>query len=236
MRVLISILFLSVAGFAEDPQPPVPPAQVSENFTIPARLAKTVDTKKCKAGDVVEMRTLEPVLIGNGLVMPEHTRLQATVLGAASRQNEKPSWLVLVVQKAEWKDHSVPLRAFVTSQITVKPKPGQNDSPSTASTNMSDFEHGRYTPRLGNSLSSRSKSFGRVARDATDGGDAAPDLSHQRLDDLYMQQARNGMMFLLSPKRNLKLPSGTMFMLRNQPAGAPAPAQAVAQKATGSTQ
>ncbi len=236
MRVLISILFLVVAGFAEDPQPSAPPAQVSETFTIPARLAKTVDTKKCKAGDVVEMRTLEPVLIGNGLVMPEHTRLQATVLGAASRQNEKPSWLVLVVQKAEWKDHSVPLRAFVTSQITVKPKTGRNDSPSTAATNLSDFEHGRNTPRLGNPFSSRSRSVGRVAGDATDGGDSAPDLSHQQLDDVYMQQARNGMMFLLSPKRNLKLPSGTMFMLRNQPAGASAPAPAAAPRATGSTQ
>jgi hypothetical protein len=236
MRVLISILFLVVAGFAEDPQPSVPTAQVSENFTIPARLAKTVDTKKCKAGDVVEMRTLEPVLIGNGLVMPEHTRLQATVLGAASRQNEKPSWLVLVVQKAEWKDHSVPLRAFVTSQITVKPKAGRNDSPSTAATGLSDFEHGRNTPRLGNPFSSRSRSVGRVARDATDGGDSAPDLSHQQLDDVYMQQARNGMMFLLSPKRNLKLPSGTMFMLRNQPAAASAPAPAAMPKPAGSTQ
>jgi hypothetical protein len=234
MRVLVSILFLVVAGFAEDPQPSLPAAQVSENFTIPARLAKTVDTKKCKAGDLVEMRTLEPVLIGNGLVMPEHTRLQATVLGAASRQNEKPSWLVLVVQKAEWKDHSVPLRAFVASQITVKPKAGPKDSPSTTATNLSDFEHGRYTLRQGNPFSSRSRSLGGVARDATDGGDTTPDLSHQRLDDLYMQQARNGMMFLLSPKRNLKLPSGTMFMLRNQPAGAPA--QTAAQKSTGNAQ
>ena len=232
MRVVISIFFLVVAGFAEDPQPSVPAAQVSENFTIPARLAKTVDTKKCKAGDVVEMRTLEPVLIGNGLVMPEHTRLQATVLGAASRQNEKPSWLVLVVQKAEWKDHTVPLRAFVTSQITVKPKASRNDSSSQGATNLSDFEHGRYTPRQGNPFSSRSRSVGRVARDATDGADSAPDPSHQLLEDLYIQQARNGMMFLLSPKRNLKLPSGTMFMLRNQPAGV----SVTAQKGAGSTQ
>lgn len=231
MRVLISILFLSVAGFAQDPQPSVAPAQGSESFTIPARLAKTVDTKKCKVGDVVEMRTLEPVLIGNGVVMPEHTKLQATVLGAGSRQDEKPSWLVLVVQKAEWKDYTVPLRAFVASQITVKPKAERNDSPSTASS-LSDFEHGRYTPRQGNPFTSRSRSAQRIARDATDGADSAPDQGHQRLEDVYMQQARNGMMFLLSPRRNLKLPSGTMFMLRNQPA----PAQVASQKTPGSTQ
>jgi hypothetical protein len=99
---------------------------------------------------------------------------------------------------------------------------------------MSDFEHGRYTPRLGNPMSSRSRAMGHVARDASDGTDSPPDLSHPRLDDLYIQQGGNGIMFLLSPKSHLKLPSGTMFMLRNQPVIA-APADSAAQKTSAGT-
>ena len=236
MRLLISILFTAVAVFAEDPQPFAPGVQVPDNLSIPAQLVKTINTKKCKAGDVVEMRTLEPVLISNGLVMPEHTKLHARIVGAASRQNNKPSWVLLLVQGAEWKQHSIPLRAFITSQITVKPKPhGRNDNPSTTG-NLSEFQHGRYAPSVPSTTpSGRVRSIGHAPRDATDMGDATPEMSQPRLEDVYIQRATNGAIFLLSPKPQLKLPSGTMFMLRNQ-AIEPASSQASAQTTTGSAQ
>src|SRR5215475_4121893 len=120
MRVLVSILFSVVAVFAEDPQAFTPGAQVPDNLSIPAQLMRTVDTNKCKTGDTVEMRTLEPVLIGNGLVMPENAKLQGRIMGGASAQNNQPSWLVLLVERAEWKQHTVPLHAFVAAHITVK--------------------------------------------------------------------------------------------------------------------
>ena len=60
MRILLLVLFSAAAIFAEDPQAITPATQVPDNLSIPAQLSKAVDTKKCKAGDVVEMRTLEP--------------------------------------------------------------------------------------------------------------------------------------------------------------------------------
>ncbi len=219
MRVLLVVLFSAIAVFAEDPQAVTTVAQVPDNLSIPARLAKTIDTKKCKAGDVVEMETLEPVLVGNGLVMPENAKLHGKIAGAASRQNDKPSWVVLVVESAEWKHHTIALHAFIASQITMKAEvSGRNDSAFEAAINRVDVEHARYA--------SRSRSIGHPPRDATDGGNDAPELSYQRLDDVYIQQAKNGVVFLLSPKPHLRLPSGTMFMLRNQPAVTPGPGNA----------
>ncbi len=66
MRILLLVLVSAFAIFAEDPPATTPAGQAPDNLSIPAQLGKTVDTKKCKAGDVVELRTLEPVLIANG--------------------------------------------------------------------------------------------------------------------------------------------------------------------------
>ena len=221
MRVFLSILFMAVGIFAEDAQPSAAGPQAPDNLSIPAQLSRTIDTKNCKVGDVVELRTLEPVLIANGLVMPEHTKLQARILGAAPRQDDKPSWVLLVVQRAEWKDHSLPLRAFVASQITLKPK----QAASSGGMNLSDFEHGRYSPRpqtIPNG--SRARSVNRAPRDATDGADAPPYQAQQPVDELYIRQGTNGLIFLVTPKPHLKLPSGTMFMLRNRLIADTAPA------------
>ena len=119
MRLLLSVLFSAIAIFAEDPNPTTATSPVPDNLSIPARLSKTIDTGKCKAGDKVELKTLEPVLIGNGVVMPENAKLSGKIVAAASRQDDKPSWLLLVVDRAEWKEHSLPLRAFIISQITM---------------------------------------------------------------------------------------------------------------------
>ena len=116
MRMLVSVLFSAVAVFAEDPQALAPNSQVPDNLSIPVQLSKTIDTSKCKPGDAVEMKSLEPVLITQGLVMPEDAKLHGRVLGAASRQDNQPSWVLLVVVEAEWKQHRIPLRAVVAAQ------------------------------------------------------------------------------------------------------------------------
>jgi hypothetical protein len=218
MRVLLLVLFSAITVFAEDPQAVTTTTQGADNLSIPAQLSETIDTKKCKAGDAVEMRTLEPVLIGNGLVMPENAKLRGKILAGASRQNDKPSWVVLVVERAEWKQHSIPLHAFIASQITVKAKvPGQSDNAFEGALDLADIEHARYASRTqGNPGSSRSRSMGHPPRDATVERNDASELSYQRLEGVYIRQAKNGIVFLLSPKPHLKLPSGTMFMLRNQ--------------------
>ncbi len=219
MRLLLIVLFSAITVFAEDP--PAAIAQLPQNLTIPARLLKTIDTNKCKAGDTVLMRTLEPVLLGNGLVMPEDAKLHGMIAGAASRQNDRPSWIVLVVERAEWKKHSIPLRAFIASQITFTAKtPGPIESASDA---LSDAERAPYA---GSSRSTpRSlRTVGPPPSDATGGTNGPSRMSYPKLDEVYVQQARNGAVFLLSPKPHLRLPSGTMFMLRNESSTAARPA------------
>lgn len=218
MRVLVSVLFSAVAIFAQDSPPVSPAAPVPDNLTIPVQLSKTIDTNKCKAGDTVELKTMEPVLIANGLVMPHSAKLHGKILGAASRLNDQPSWVLLVVDRADWKQHSLPLHAFVVAQITIKAQV-------TAQTNNA-FDNAMNPP----ARSSRRRAGpisvapGRDTRgqnhtlqDATiDPGDTQQ-LSFQKLEDLRIMQDKNGRVFLVSQKSHLKLPSGTMLMLRNQP-------------------
>jgi hypothetical protein len=236
MRVLLPVLFSAITLFAEGPQAADPAAPVPDNLSIPARLSKTIDTNKCKAGDVVEMRTVEPVLISNGVVMPENARLHGKVVGAASRQDDKPSWMVLLMEGAEWKDHSVPLHAFVAAQITMKAQvQEQNDSTFDGAINLPDIEHRRHTARVQtNPANDLPTSVSHPPRDATVEARDAMQLSYQGVDDVRVVQAKNGIMFLVSQKQHLKVPSGTMFMLRNRPTAARG--QVTAEKAPGSTQ
>ncbi len=234
MRTLLLVLFSAITIFAEDPQATTAASQAPDSLSIPAKLTKTIDTKKCKAGDVVELRTLEPVLIANGLVMPEHTKLHGRIVGAASRKNDKPSWVLLMVDRAEWKQHTVPLRAFVTSQITLKAKvDSPNDSAFEGAISLPDSLYRRHSRSQSYPTSELGVSAAHPVRDGTVEAGQTQHLSYQSLNDVHILQARNGAVFLLSPKDHLKLPSGTMFMLSNRPAVAPAPAAA---QAPGSTQ
>jgi hypothetical protein len=222
MRLLLFVLFSAITLYADDPSAVASPVPVPENLSIPARLSKTIDTKKCKAGDVVEMKTLEPVLITNGVVMPENTKLHGKIVGAASRQNEKPSWVLLVVQRAEWKEHSIPLHAFVAAQITIKAQvPGQNDNTFQGAIDMADIERRRRGTRTQTDPASDSaKSLGRPPRDATVERNDGLELSYHGVNDLLLMKDNNGRVFLVSQKAHLKLPSGTMLMLHNRPTAA----------------
>lgn len=210
--MLVSVLFSAVAVFAEDPQAIAPNSQVPENLSIPAQLSKTIDTSKCKPGDAVEMRSLEPVLISHGLVMPEDAKLHGRVLGAASRQDNQPSWVLVVVVEAEWKQHRVPLHAVVAAQITIKPK--------AAAQSVSAFDNA-ITRRTSGRVSApgRRGSAGptRAPRDATVDGNDTLELNYHGVDDLVLMKDQQGRVFLVSQRPQLKVPSGTMFMLRNQP-------------------
>ena len=227
MRTLLLVLFAAITVFAEDPQVTTPASQVPDNLSIPAKLNKTIDTKKCKAGDVVELQTLEPVLITNGLVMPEHTKLHGKIVGAASRMNDKPSWILLVVDRAEWKEHSVPLRAFVTSQITVKANvDAQNDSAFEGAISLPESVYRRRSRAQNYPTSELGVSASHPVRDGTVEAGDTQQLTYQRLDDVHILQAKSGAVFLLSQKDHLKLPSGTMFMLHNRPGGVQRSAEA----------
>jgi len=226
MRALLPVLFSALAAFAQDPQAASPAIRVPDNFSIPARLSRTIDTNKCKPGDVVEMKTLEPVLLGSGLIMPENAKLLGKIVGAASRQDKQPSWVLLVMERADWKEHSIPLHAFVNSQITVKAQlSGPNNSTFGRAASLSDAvqwrRSGRQLPQ-NNPGTPLAASMNDTLHDVA--GEGPQILTVSGLNDLRLMQDPSGRVFLISQKARLKLPSGTMLMLRNRLAGAPVPA------------
>jgi hypothetical protein len=220
MRILLLVLFSAISVFAEDPQTIDASGQVPDNLSIPVQLSKTIDTKKCKAGDKVEMRTLEPVLIAHGLVMPENAKLHGKIMGAASRQDDKPSWLLLLVNVAEWKDHTMPLRAFIAAQITVKTQvTGQSDDTFDRALSLPETMRRRRPRRelpQGNpGGSDLSAAMTRPPQASSIELGGTQQLSYRGLDDLRLMRDKYGRVFLVSQKPHLKVPSGTMFMLRN---------------------
>jgi hypothetical protein len=228
MRVLLLLLLLSaVVGFTEErpPEPTTPPAPA--RLSIPAQLSKTIDTNHCKPGDIVELRTLEPVLIGKGVVMPESAKLRGRIIGAGSRHDDKPSWLLLLVERADWKEHTLALHAFIAAQITAN----QLRQAGTSDATNGQTESVRRRQAMENSQSSRSTlAMRRRVQDLTvDTGQPMPKAS-QHLDDVHVVRDRSGSVFLLSQKSHLKIPSGTMLMLSHEPITASeAPAAAVAK-------
>ena len=169
------------------------------------------------------------------LVMPEHTKLIGKVVAAASRKEDKPSWLLLVINRAEWKEHSLPLRAFITSQITLKANiDAQNDNAFDGALTLPESVYRRRSRAQNYPRSELSVSAAHPLHDGTVESGEAQELIYQRLEHIRVLPARNGAVFLLSPKDHLKLPSGTMFVLHHRLATASAPAST--QKPPGSTQ
>ena len=117
LRGLIPTLMMAVA-VAQAPQDSANPQRQGGAF-IPAELTKTIRAESAQRGDPVEFKTLEAVLIRNGLVMPANTKLQGRVVGAAPRQGDKPSWLVVLIERAAWKNQSVSLHAYISSQLSI---------------------------------------------------------------------------------------------------------------------
>ena len=232
MRFRAVFLSVSFATLLMAQQSPVSPPPALPNLSIPVRLSKTVSTGKSKRGDPVEFRSLEPILVGQGVVMPANAKLHGHVLGGAPRQGEKPSWLVILVESAEWKDHTLPLHAFITSQISVdarellRPADGNSKSDSVSRSSIahsvSDNSHFgnsapsvRLHPLVDNSVLSQDE----------------VKVSQPRLNDVHLMRNPQGMVFLMSQKPNLKLPGGTMFMLEDTKPS-PAAAAAVAVQKT----
>lgn len=214
MRVLVSVLFSAIAVFSQDPSVVVP--QVPDKLEIPVQLSKTIDTHKCKVGDVIELKSLEPVLIGQGLVMPQDAKLHGRILGAASRQKDQPSWILLMVDRADWKEHSLVLHAFVAAQITMSVQvPGQSNSTFENAINLPNATQRRRTSLASSVPGRQTQGLGHTLHDATVETGDSQQLSVRKLDDLRMMYDKSGTVYLVSQKPHLKLPSGTMWMLRN---------------------
>jgi hypothetical protein len=187
-------------------------------LSIPAELTKTVRADKAHRGDPVEFTTLEAILIGQNVVMPAQTKLFGRIVGAAPRQGDKPSWLVLLVEKAEWKQHSVPLHAFISGQITLALPSNQNNSsrdapPATGNRRRKSGRTGGETGAV--------PSLERFPQDETAGPQDQVVAKLATLQDVRIVRDKDGTSYLVSTKTNVKLPGGTRFMLQNLSPTAP---------------
>ncbi len=219
MQVRRLSLVMATALLVQAQQMPLVTTPAGE-LSIPVELTKTVRADKAHRGDPVEFTSVEAVLVAPKLVMPPHSKLFGRVVGAAPRQGDKPSWIVLLVERAEWKQNSVPLHAFITSQITLV----QDTSPNAAATadgntNNNLRTRGRMSGRVAAQGDTTLSTLSKPPTDATDQEEfrAKP----VPLKDIRIIRDKDGMSYLFSSKSDVKLPEGTLFMLQNHPAVAP---------------
>lgn len=216
LRGCTLILLISTA-FAQAPKE-MPGTPAVGEVSIPAELRTTVKAENAHRGDPVEFRTLEPQLIGNGVVMPANAKLTGRIVGAAPQQGDKPSWLVLLVERAEWKQQSIPLHAFIARQIaisSVNPQDSQNLDSMTGTTNARragrDSARAQVHDGIDNSQSTKMPQDAKTNSQRESGTKSAP------IKDLRIVRDKDGIAYLFSAKTNVKLPSGALFVLQNQP-------------------
>jgi len=210
------LLFTALPASAQQPAASSPP--LSGKISIPAQLLKTVRADKAHPGDPVQFRTLEAMLVGKDLVMPANASLHGRVLSAGPKQDDKNSWLAIVVERAEWKDRSLPLHAFISAQIALTG--ARNQRAAEPGTNNDVSLNRRAARQAGRTSAMSDPSLSGLIRTPQDASDAAHDEVEAKppsLDGVGIQRDKDGTTYLLSSKSNVKLPAGVILMLSNQP-------------------
>lgn len=217
MRMRCIPLLMTAALFVQAQQDPLVSKSVGDLY-IPVELVKTLRADRVHRGDPVEFTTLEAVLIGQNLVMPPHSNLFGRIVGAAPRQGDKSSWLVLLVERAEWKQHSIPLHAFISSQIRYVPTPNPHTNladNATPSNMPSRAGLGRIRTRT--PTETNQSSLPRFPEEKTTQSQGQIMARVPTLENVRIVRDKDGISYLVSAKTNLKLPSGAAFMLQNCP-------------------
>jgi hypothetical protein len=213
-RGCIPILLLA-AGFAQDQQT-INSIRPVGGVSIPAELTSTIRAERVHRGDPVEFRSLQAVLISSGVVMPANAKLTGRIVGAAPRHGDKPSWLVLLVERGEWKNQSVPLHAFIAAQISVSQVPLQAQQTDGSSPSPSPRRTGRESARVAAENGVDMSTGTRLPQDSGSGPSIAPIEKTPALKDLRIVRDENGITYLFSQHDNVKLPSGTLFRLQDE--------------------
>jgi hypothetical protein len=170
----------------------------------------------------VTFQTIQAVLMADGVVMPAHAKLSGRIVGAEPLHGDKPSWLVLLVERGEWKDQAIPLHAFISAQISISSAPGQpaqaiDDNPTPVNARRAGRESGRVAAENDVDISTTTK----LPQDSrTTGWSAGPSEKASRLKDLRIVRDKDGIAYLFSNNSDVNLPSGTLFLLQDVPASA----------------
>lgn len=218
MRTLGTASLLFAACLAAAQQPAATGAGLSARLSIPVEVVHSLRADKVHAGDPVEFRTLMAVLVSKELVMPGGTHLYGRVLAAGPKEENKNSYLGVVVERAEWKDHIVVLHAFIAAQLAVTPKnqaaasTATNDNPTAAMNRRTGRSSGRAASHGDPAL----PSLVRTPDDAVEPDPAQTTPKYPKLEDVGFFRDKDGATYLISTRSNVKLPAGVLLMLENR--------------------
>ena len=210
-----ALLLLTVSWAQSSPEPAR--SKPAGGISIPAELTTTVRAESARRGDPIVFKSLEAVLLSNGLVMPADAKLLGRIVGASPLQGDKPSWVVLLVERAEWKQQSVPLHAFISAQIDISRATHHDSSSGPNMQNETNVrrlgrESGRVALENGVDISSST----RLPQDSSGAAEPTSIRRSQPIKDLRVVRDKNGIAYLFCPTANLKLPSGSLFVLRDE--------------------
>lgn len=89
---------------------------VRRDTEFPVEIVHTIKGKNAKAGDPVEFRTTEAVLIGNDIVVPRNATILGTILEVQKRGPAWPKSLLRVrIHTLRWKNGEASLNAMIAS-------------------------------------------------------------------------------------------------------------------------
>ena len=182
--------------------------------SIPAELKTTVRADKVHRGDPVELRSLEPVLLGNGVVMPVNSKLTGRIVGAAPRHDDKPSWLVLLVERGEWKQQSVSLHAFISAQMRIERTGPKSSLAPDTQPNVSPRRAARVSGRA--AVENGDASIIPPPQDSKDEPSSQVVSAPMLPQDLRIVRDPDGIVYLFSAESNVTLPNGALLVLQNQ--------------------
>jgi hypothetical protein len=251
MRILLKYAIAAYAlclfCFAQDaaPVPPAPtpgnihpatstqPTRIAAGSVIPVQLTKSVDAKKAKTGDEVDVRVTQDMKTQNGQVlMPKDTKIIGHVTEAQGRSKEqKESQLGITFDHAVLKEGGdVPLPASIQAVIAL---PSQNPdnagsgasgsapSQSPGGGNSQNGAGNRSGTPGGGSAPPQAPSAGGDQSSASSGSAPSPQItsSTQGVIGISNYQlstpgdVKQGSV-VSSEKSNVKLESGTLMLLR----------------------
>lgn len=217
MRLFLVSLLTAAALLATAEEPPKKASAPLTGLTLPVELKTTLKADKVHVGDPVRFRTVEPVLVHKGLILPENTHLFGHVIGASARQGSNPSWISIVVERAEWKDESLALHAYIAGLLQPSPmtQTGVPDASVTDPGNPSSVTHDMHVdPQMSNLGDPH-----RAIREQRAKDEQIFNQEHVRfstgMDELKLARHQSGATLLVCEKHNVKLYSGSLFILQN---------------------
>ena len=187
-------------------------ASVPDRLVIRAELLHGINAAKAKPGDKVEMRALAAEKDGERLLIEKDAKLIGHVINAVARTETSPeSRIELVIERAEWNGHAIPLNAYIIAQgqiATVRQRERLSDPKCDPSQHLGGGTLDRDTP-----------AYIRCAQDSSQVSGKQGGAPLLRDVELRYVHGRSGSTVLVSSIKNVTLPAGLVVLIRNVAAG-----------------